>query len=127
MAVKIVLTIKKEEINDKRTDILKKLNREENLEGKIIMCAKEGENYLGAGALELNVDKVYLNFLVTEEEDLILKLGIIKSLLNLADLRGIKTVYGNNKELASLYKMTRFKDDGDEMKLDLEGYFTSGC
>jgi len=107
--------------------MIKKLNREENLEGKIIMCAKEGENYLGAGALELNVDKVYLNFLVTEEEDLILKLGIIKSLLNLADLRGIKTVYGNNKELASLYKMTRFKDDGDEMKLDLEGYFTSGC
>lgn len=127
MAVKTLLTIKKEEPNDSIREFLKKLGESDNLEGKMVMSAKDGEQYLGIGALELKADKVYLNFLATQNDDLALKLGIMKSLLNLADLRGIKTVWGNNKDFKSLYKMARFKEEGDEMKLDLEGYFTSGC
>ena len=123
----MVLTILKEEINDKLTAFLQEMAVNENLDGKIIMAAKDGEEYLGAGALELRVDKVYLDFLVTKEEDLVLKLGIIKSLLNLADLRGIKRVYGSNPELESYYKMTRFQENSGEFALDLEGYFTCGC
>lgn len=122
-----MLTIKKEELNDKLQEFLKKLGYEDNPQGKIIMCAKDRDIYLGAGTLELKVDKVYLNFVETVDEDLVLKLGIIKSLLNLADLRGIKTVYGDNKKMESLYKMTRFKSEDDEFVLDLEGYFTGGC
>ncbi len=122
-----MLTIKKEELNDKLNAFLNEINIKENLQGKIIMCAKNGEEYLGIGTLELRVDKVYLNLVKTKEEDLVLKLGIIKSLLNLADLRGIKTVYGDNNELQSLYKMTKFIKEKDEYSLDLEGYFTCGC
>ena len=122
-----MLTILKEEVNDKLTAFLQEMAVNENLEGKIIMAAKDAEEYLGAGALELRVDKVYLDFLVTKEDDLVLKLGIIKSLLNLADLRGIKRVYGSNPELESYYKMTRFQEENGEFSLDLEGYFTCGC
>ncbi len=127
MAVKILLTIKKEEINDKLKNFLKEVNCDEDLTGKIIMCAKDKETYLGFGTLELRAHKVYLNTVVTKEDDLVLKLGIIKSLLNLADLRKIKTVYGDNKCMESLYKMTRFKEENDEFFLDLEGYFSAGC
>lgn len=122
-----MLTIKKEEPNDNLIVFLNKLNVQENLQGKIIMTAKDADSYLGVGALELRVDKVYLNFLATEDVDLNLKLGIMKSLLNLADLRGIKTVYGDNAELASLYKMARFKEENSVFVLNLEGYFACGC
>ena len=127
MVVKKVLTIKKEELNDKVCAFLKELNCDENLQGKIIMCAKEKEIYLGVGTLELRGNKVYLDFIKTKEKDLTLKLGIMKSLLNLADLRGIKTVYGGAKELENLYKITRFVKDCGEYALNLEGYFTDGC
>ena len=127
MVVKKVLTIKKEELNDEVCAFLKELNCDENLQGKIIMCAKEKEKYLGVGTLELRTSKVYLDFIKTREDDLTLKLGIMKSLLNLADLRGIKTVYGSAKELENLYKMARFVKDCGEYTLDLEGYFTDGC
>ncbi len=122
-----MLTIKKEEQNDKLQSFLNSLGCHNNLDGKIIMSAKDGGNYLGAGTLELKKDKVYLNFLVTRDDDLSLKLGILKSLLNLADLRGIKTIYGNEYNLNSLYKMARFKEENGEYILDLEGYFTCGC
>lgn len=122
-----MLTIKKEEINDKLESFLQKNNCNENLEQKIIMGAKDGEEYLGVGTLELRIDKVYLNFVATKEDDLTLKLGIMKSLLNLADLRGIKTIYGDNEELKSLYKMLRFNENDNEYILELEGYFTCGC
>ena len=122
-----MLTIIKEELNDNLCAFLKKEGVTKNLENKIIMTARDGENYLGLGTLELCGHKVYLNFLYTKEDDLILKLGIIKSLLNLADLRGIKTVYSNNKELESLYKMTRFKEENEEYRLSLEGYFSCEC
>ena len=61
-------------------------------------------------------------------EDLNLVLGLMKSLLNLADLRGMKTVYGSNPAMFDLYKMLRFKKSAGEAKkmyeLSLEGYFT---
>ena len=122
-----MLTIKKEELNDKLNSFLKEINCDENLHERIIMCAKDGEEYLGLGTLELNSGKVYLNFVKTKENDLSLKLGIMKSLLNLADLRGIKMIYGNNSGLESLYKMLRFASENGEYALKLEGYFTCGC
>ena len=76
-----MLTIKKEELNDKLESFLKEIDCNENLADKIIMCAKDGEEYLGVGTLELRVDKVYLNFVATKEDELTLKLGIMKSLL----------------------------------------------
>ena len=122
-----MLTIKKEEINDKLEQFLREINCDENLTNRIIMCAKEGDEYLGVGTLELRIDKVYLNFVATKDDELTLKLGIMKSLLNLADLRGIKTVYGDNSELISIYKMLRFKENEENYILNLEGYFTCGC
>ena len=122
-----MLTIKKEELNDKLENFLKEMDCDENLTDKIVMTAKDGDEYLGVGTLELRIDKVYLNFVLTKEDDLTLKLGIMKSLLNLADLRGIKTVYGDNEDLESFYKMLRFKEIDGKYVLELEGYFTCGC
>lgn len=122
-----MLTIKKEDLNDKLENFLKEIDCDENLTDKIVMTAKDGDEYLGVGTLELRIDKVYLNFVVTREDDLTLKLGIMKSLLNLADLRGIKMIYGDNEDLKSLYKMLRFKDADGKYVLELEGYFTCGC
>ena len=122
-----MLTIKKEDLNDKLENFLKEIDCDENLTDKIVMTAKDGDEYLGVGTLELRIDKVYLNFVVTKKDELTLKLGIMKSLLNLADLRGIKMVYGDNEDLKSLYKMLRFKDTDGKYVLELEGYFTCGC
>ena len=122
-----MLTIKKEELNDKLECFLKEISCDENLTDKIVMTAKDGDEYLGVGALELRIDKVYLNFVATKEDELTLKLGIMKSLLNLADLRGIKTVYGDNESLQSLYRMLRFKESDGRYILELKGYFTCGC
>ncbi len=123
----MMLTIKKEELNDKLENFLKEMDCDENLTDKIVMTAKDGDEYLGVGTLELRIDKVYLNFVLTKEDDLTLKLGIMKSLLNLADLRDIKTVYGDNEALESFYKMLRFKEIDGKYILELEGYFTCGC
>lgn len=122
-----MLTIKKEDLNDKLESFLKEINCDENLTDKIVMTAKDGDEYLGVGALELRIDKVYLNFVQMKDDELTLKLGIMKSLLNLADLRGIKTVYGDNEDLKSLYKLLRFKEIEGKYILALEGYFTCGC
>lgn len=122
-----MLTIKKEEINDNLKAFLNEIDIKDDLESRIIMCAKDGDNYLGVGTLELLDYKVYLNLVKTKEDDLLLKLGIIKSLLNLADLKGIKKIYGNSPSLESLYKMTRFKEENGEFLLSLEGYFDTGC
>lgn len=118
-----MLTILKEEPNAELNEFLKKLGKSELSADEIIMAAKDGEKYLGVGALELKNYKPYLNTLVAETDDLILKLSIIKSLLNLADLRGIKTVYGDAPELFSYYKMARFKEVDGEYAVDLKGYF----
>lgn len=118
-----MLTILKEEPNDKLNGFLKTLGEEEISADKIIMAAKDGEKYLGVGALELKNYKAYLNTLITESDDLILRMSIIKSLLNLADLRGIKIVYGDNPKLSSYYKMARFKETDGEYAVDLTGYF----
>lgn len=123
----MLLTIKKEEANDKLSEFLKELGYVKDLQNKIIMTAKDGDIYLGAGALELIGSKVYLNFVDTKDDELSLRLGIAKSLLNLADLRGIKFVYGNNEDLEKIYKLTRFKKENDEYILNLEGYFDCGC
>ena len=122
-----MLTIKKEEANDKLENFMKEMACDENLTDKIVMSAKVDNEYLGVGTLELRIDKVYLNFVLTKEDDLTLKLGIMKSLLNLADLRGIKTVYGDKEDLTSLYKMLKFKEIDGQYILELEGYFTCGC
>lgn len=103
-----------------------------NISGDIIMSAREKGEILAVGTLSLKGYKVYLDTVVPSEE---LKdnpgfiLGLMKSLLNLADLRGMKTVYGSNPGLFDLYKILRFRKESDEngkkrYVLDLEGYFT---
>ena len=82
--------------------------------------------------MEEETDYIILDVRTAEEfkDNLGFILGIMKSLLNLADLRGIRTVYGSNPALYDLYKMLRFQketmEDGKKRyALDLEGYFTA--
>ena len=98
----------------------------------IVMSAREKGEILAVGTLSLKQYKVFLDTVIPAEElkdNLGFILGMMKSLLNLADLRGIKTVYGSNPALFDLYKMLRFQkettEDGQKRyALNLEGYFT---
>ncbi len=85
----------------------------------------DGDTLIGMGSINLVDLKVYLNFIYTEDDDFGLRHGLAKSLLNMADLSGIKTIYGSNPELSDLYSILRFQKDGDEYVLQLEGYFTA--
>ncbi len=88
----------------------------------------DGDRLIGLGSIELRVTKVYLNFIHTEENTHAFNYGLAKSLLNMADLSGVKTVYGNNPDLTVLYMALRFVTENDEYMLSLEGYFTEeGC
>ena len=103
-----------------------------NISNDIVMSAREKGEILAVGSLSLKEYKVFLDTVVPSEElkdNLGFILGLMKSLLNLADLRGMKTVYGSNPALFDLYKMLRFQkevtDDGKKRyALNLEGYFT---
>ena len=126
-----MITIKTEE---DKTDIHKFLYSQGaniDLTGTIVMTARENGTILALGALSMKDYRVFLDHLVVSGEyveDLNLVLGLMKSLLNLADLRGMKTVYGSNPAMFDLYKMLRFKKSAGEAKkmyeLSLEGYFT---
>lgn len=89
------------------------------------MGVYDGDTLIGMGSITLIDLKVYMNFIYTEDDDFGLRHGLAKSLLNMADLSGIKTVYGNNPELFELYRLLRFKEDNGEFVLSLEGYFTT--
>ncbi|MBQ4087402.1 MAG: hypothetical protein IJC78_04060 [Clostridia bacterium] len=103
-----------------------------NISNDIVMSAKEKGVIIAIGTLSLKNYKVFLDTIVPSKElkdNLGFILGLMKSLLNLADLRGMRTVYGSNPALFDLYKMLRFKkevtDDGKKIYvLELEGYFT---
>ncbi len=126
-----MITIKTEE---DKTDIHKFLSSQGaniDLTGTIVMTARENGTILALGALSMKDYRVFLDHIVVSGEyveDLNLVLGLMKSLLNLADLRGMKTVYGSNPAMFDLYKMLRFKKSAGETKkmyeLSLEGYFT---
>ncbi|HBL81205.1 MAG TPA: hypothetical protein DD391_01155 [Clostridiales bacterium] len=126
-----MITIKTEE---DKTDIHKFLSSQGaniDLTGTIVMTARENGTILALGALSMKDYRVFLDHIVVSGEyveDLNLVLGLMKSLLNLADLRGMKTVYGSNPAMFDLYKMLRFKKSAGEAKkmyeLSLEGYFT---
>lgn len=125
-----MITIKTEENIEKIDAFLKKQGVSEDLGQAIAMTARDGEQILALGALSMWDYKVFLDHLVLSDayaDDKNLAIGLLKSLLNLADLRGIKTVYGANPTMFDYYKMLRFKPDDAEMPkiytLSLEGYF----
>lgn len=126
-----MIEIKTEENKLQATAFLREHGDETDIENAIVMSAREKDAYLAVGALFLKEYKVCLDLVVPSaehKENTGLILGLMKSLLNLADLRGIKTVYGLNPDLENLYKLLRFKeaDAGGKKvyELSLEGYFT---
>ena len=95
-----------------------------------IFCAMtDGGTLCGCGSLCLRGAKVYLSDVcLSEEYDCdAMRLSLARAVLNLADLRGIKTVYAANEKLFGLCRLLRFKEDGGELFLSLEGYFTAHC
>ncbi len=90
------------------------------------MAMYDGETVCGLGALTLEGTKVYMDFLHTSGDGSLL-FGLAKSLLNMADLRGIQMIYGKNPDLENTYTALRFKKEDGEFVLSLEGYFTVSC
>ncbi len=126
-----MITIKTEE---DRTEVHKFLSSQGvfiPLDNTIVMAARDNGKILAAGALSMKNYRVFLDHIAVSAEyveDLNLVVGLMKSLLNLADLRGMKMVYGSNPAMFDLYKMLRFKKNTEEGKklyeLSLEGYFS---
>lgn len=123
-----MITILKEE----NSETLKRFFIDNNLDAPkddaIIFVARENEKILASATLVLKNYKVFLESAVAEEslcDKQNILTGTLKSLLNFADLRGIKIVYGDNGILEKLYKLLGFKQNDDGIyELSLEGYFT---
>ncbi len=95
-----------------------------SMEYQQFMGIYDGDTLIGMGSISLIDSKVYMNFIYTEDDDFGLRHGLAKALLNMADLSGVKTIYGSNPELFELYSILRFKEENREFVLELEGYFT---
>ncbi|MBQ4518841.1 MAG: hypothetical protein II997_09715 [Clostridia bacterium] len=123
-----MITIKKIEDMNEINAYLQARNIDHTFGMEQFMGMYDGDRLIGLGSIELRVTKVYLNFIHTEENTHAFNYGLAKSLLNMADLSGVKTVYGNNPDLTVLYMALRFVTENDEYMLSLEGYFTEeGC
>ena len=120
-----MLTIKKIESFDEIQAFFEKEKIEHAIAAEQFMGFYDGDALCGIGSLELKTTKVYMNFLYVSGGDMPLYHGLAKALLNMADLRGIKTVYGSNHELDKLYSLLRFQKEDEEYCLSLENYFTA--
>ena len=120
-----MLTIKEAENKTIAEQFLLQKGIEVSLAEDIVMTCMDSDACLGVATLSLKQEgKVYLNLVKTIEDDLSFAHGMAKSILNLADLRGIKQVYGANPELSRLYQLLHFREQDGEYVLSLEGYFT---
>lgn len=120
-----MLTIKKILTTDEIQAYFDKEKLNHIIETEQFMGVYDGDTLIGIGSICLRVTKVYLNFIYVEGEDFSLRHGLAKALLNMADLSGIKTIYGDEPTLSELYSILRFKKEDKEYVLSLEGYFTT--
>ena len=127
-----MITIKAVEEKELATQFLIQNGIHADISDHIVMCAMDKDAFLAVGSLSMIEYKVHLNLAVAAnqwKDNAGFMLGLMKSLLNLADLRGIQTVYGTNPDLFDFYRLLRFQEettDGGKKRyrLDLEGYFT---
>ncbi len=97
-------------------------------EPSLAMLVLDNGERAGIGALSLIDYKCVLTCVHTDES---LQLMLGKSLLNMADLRGIKQVYCYDESLSDISEKLRFQKQAENGKtyfvLNLEGYFDAGC
>jgi len=114
----------------------------EKTDGLVVMTAKDKNDVFGAGAIDISGNTAIFKAIKIKEEFKMLGLehGMGKSLLNLADLEGVRYVFSNSDD-ERLMKMLRFKQNTPEVRenaeytgegfegfryfLDLAGYFTT--
>lgn len=123
-----MIEIKKIDNKSAAAAVIAKFNLDAHSED-IIMGVFDGVDITGAGALALWGTKVYLSDLKmnADNNNTQMLLSLARSLLFHADLKGIKTIYVRNKSIYPICKLLRFQDSGDELLLNLEGFFTSEC
>ncbi len=119
-----MLTIKKIDSMDEIQAYFEKEQLNHTITAEQFMGFYDGDTLCGIGSIELKNTKVYMNFLHISGGDMPLYHGLAKALLNMADLRGIQTVYGSNPDLDKLYGLLRFQKTNEEYSLSLENYFT---
>lgn len=123
-----MIEIKKIDNKSAATAVIAKFNLIAHSED-IVMGVFQGVDIVGAGALSLWGTKVYLSDLKmdSENDNITMLLSLARSLLFHADLKGIKAIYVRNKDIFHVCKLLKFKESGEELALDLEGFFTSEC
>lgn len=109
--------------------------------GATVMAMYDGGLLMGAGVMVLEGEACIINDIVIKDEfaDFSLEFGIGKSLLNTADLRGVRFAVSDTIENERLLCALRFKETralGDSVPenlrkfknfLSLEGYFGTNC
>ncbi len=103
----------------------KKQNIEHKLGVEQFMGLFADDELFGVGSIVLENDKVYMDTVHVTDDLGELAYGLCKALLNMADLSGIKSIYGKNKNLDKLYRKLRFQEENSEFTLALSDYFTA--
>ena len=107
-------------------------------EKTFVLTAKDGEEYLGYGAVTMYEDYACLLDIVCAQGFESLDHGIGKSVLNFVERRSIYDVICTSQKLLPLLKRLGFKEAQDEWKtmsedgnmvfcLNLQGYFDKHC
>ena len=120
-----MLTIKKIVTTEEAENYLRQQSIDHTIETEQFMGVYDGDRLTGIGSICLRGTKVYMDFIYTEENDRLLKHGLCKALLNMADLSGIQTIYGSEQSLYEMYSLLRFQKEEEEYVLSLDGYFTA--
>ena len=92
---------------------------------RFTMVMHEGEKILGITSAKIIDNVAHLEFIDEFVPNVALIMG--KAILNSIDLAGYKNVETDIKDMDNVLKALKFKEENGVLKLNLEGYFTSGC
>lgn len=122
-----MLEIRESKDKKRAQEFVKEQGFNYDISDDIVMVCTDGNEILGVSALSLRGTKVCLDLILTtaDANDMAFKISLARAIMNLADLRGIKEIYGACPELFKLYEMLKFKKEEDEYRLSLDGYFTA--
>lgn len=124
-----MITIKHTTDIKRAEQFLKSIGENQEIANDIVMQSCNKEEIFGVGTLSLENSKICLNklYFTPDYNNMQNKLSLAKALLNFADFREMKTIYGTNVELTEIYSALRFQKIKDEFVVNLNGYFTAHC
>lgn len=91
-----------------------------------VIATIEGENILHSAVFSYEKEVGNIYSISGFDGDTLLLDGLCRAILNIMDIQGVKVVYLSEK-YSKLASYVGFSKDGDEYKLNLEGFFNCSC